>query len=256
MAEKDIKKVEKYFSKNALTWHDLYIKPKTSNDIVLQDRMNIAIHLVEKYATKKGNVFDLGCGAGLVGIKLAEKGYRVHSLDISSEMIDICKKNYSKANTEYKNHKFSVGEFSNFKIKNETYDVIVALGFLEYQENEYDILKQMNSILKPGGILIISGPQRLSICRLLTQIFFKIIKQPLELSRNFYSPSRFKKLLGSSQFQINDIIQHGFAGFPLLEYFTGLTGGKLVNNFFTSLSKIIPIKAFCNDIVIAAIKEK
>ncbi len=246
--------VENYFSEKSGDWHDLYIEPRSANDLVLQNRKELALRMVQTYAPKEGSVLDAGCGAGLLSAHLAREGYKVHGVDISASMIDICKKQFAKEFTENHPHRFSVGDLKELNLEGETFDAITAMGFIEYQENEAAMLDHLYSLLKPKGLLVISGPKKMSISRIMASAYSKVLRkkdQRPSISIHLYGKSRFKKLLEGAGFEVTNVFSHGFAGFPILG---GGRKGMLIHKCLTGISKVLPINVFANDILVAARK--
>jgi 2-polyprenyl-3-methyl-5-hydroxy-6-metoxy-1,4-benzoquinol methylase len=247
-------KVEAYFSRNADEWHDLYINPRHANDMVLRDRMYISARFVEKYVPAGGKILDAGCGAGLLSDFLARKEYVVHGVDISPTMIDMCREHFDKNFPTGHPHRFSAGDISQLNLEPASFDAIAALGFLEYQEDEMPSLRYFYSLLKPGGRLIITGPLKTSIALRLSYMVSKLTKKPdprPSISIHLYTPSRFKELLTPPGFVITDIHRHGFSSFPIIG---GGRKGILLHKILSGISKVLPMKALCNDIVVAAYK--
>lgn len=99
----------------------------------------------------KGEILDVGCGAGSHTLYLQEKGFSVTSLDASPGAIKVCKQRGVK-NTIHK---------SIFDYEGETYDTILILmngiglaGTLKELDKFFSKLK---SILKEGGQIILDS---------------------------------------------------------------------------------------------------
>jgi len=249
-------KVETYFNKNADEWHDLYIKPRNANDIVLKNRMDISLSFLQKYLPTGSKILDAGCGAGLLSDNLASLGYIIHGVDISPTMVEMCTNHFNKRFPNNNPHRFSAGDISSLNLPKNSFDAVAALGFLEYQENETPSLEFFHSLLKPGGFLVITGQLKTSIALAMSQTVSKLTKKPdprPSISIHLYSPSRFKELLEPAGFEIKEINRHGFASFPI---FGGGRKGILLHKTLSGMSKVLPIKALCNDIVVAAQKKE
>jgi 2-polyprenyl-3-methyl-5-hydroxy-6-metoxy-1,4-benzoquinol methylase len=246
--------VENHFDRYADDWRNLYIKPRSANDIALRNRMEISVRLLQKYLPNGGTILDAGCGAGLLSDRLAMLGFTVHGADISQSMIDMCVEHFNKNFPGGHPHLFSVGDLSQLKLENNSFDAVAALGFLEYIEDEASALRIFYSLLKPNGVLIITGPLKKSIALVLSTWVSKLTKKPSprpSISIQLYSVSRFKELLKPVGFEIYEFHRHGFASFPIIG---GGRKGILLHKFLPAISHILPIKSFCNDIVVAAYK--
>ncbi len=253
-----LSKIRSYFDKNAENWRDLYVAPRTTNELVIQERLNYALDLLSTNVSRNSTVLDVGCGSGSIAVQMAQMGYRVHGIDVSEQMIQSCHEQLSQALRESESILFTAGDFMEMELEPLHYEAVIALGFLEYQTDESTVLHRLNNIMKTGGLLIISGPQSLSLsgCFGLTRLLIKLTgRQALAL--HGYSRSRMNTLLLSAGFEVKGIVRHGFALLPKIEErIIGFRTAALAHKALTDLSSIFPIKAFANDIIAAAIKKE
>lgn len=102
-------------------------------------------------------VLELGCGAGRLTGYLAELGGEVLATDISTEMLDYCRRTYPAARYELRDMiRLEAYEGSSF-------DAVVAgnnlLDVLEDAERRR-VLGEIARILTPGGLLVMSSHNR------------------------------------------------------------------------------------------------
>lgn len=107
-----------------------------------------------KYVKNK-RVLDYGCGTGYGTFKLAEQAISVIGIDISIEAINYAKLNYSSNNLNFITS-------SNFEKKNfkEEFDVVTSFQVIEHVKNEENYLKTIYNLLKPGGIFLLTTPNK------------------------------------------------------------------------------------------------
>ena len=218
-----------------------------------------------KYLKPGSKVLDAGCGAGIVALDLVQKGFFVHGMDISKEMIDLCEQNFSESRIHRSKYLFTVGNAIDNDLADSSFDGILALGFLEYQKNEKEALESLRRVLRPGGILVCSGPIKVRITNLfglgllVENICSKAyIRNPYMI--NMYSLSRFNKLLESSGFTLIDYKRHGYADFyPIIwlsrllhKEVIGSRGKLFLHHAFTRISNFLPVDRFANDIIVVA----
>ncbi|WGI17339.1 class I SAM-dependent methyltransferase [Methanonatronarchaeum sp. AMET-Sl] len=101
---------------------------------------------IEKLTT--GNALDIACGAGRNSIYLAEKGYQVDAIDLSSEALKIAQKRAREKKVEVN---WIHTDVLKYDIESEKYDLITLSYFHIKDENQ--IQKIING-LKKGGYLI------------------------------------------------------------------------------------------------------
>jgi 2-polyprenyl-3-methyl-5-hydroxy-6-metoxy-1,4-benzoquinol methylase len=98
------------------------------------------------YLKPESNILDMGMGEGRNAVFLAQKGHKVTGIDISSVAI---KKSQILAKELGVKIKTVVGTLNKYKIKDQTFDVIICFYFVDRDLNE-----KIKKWLKPGGILI------------------------------------------------------------------------------------------------------
>lgn len=94
----------------------------------------------------EGTVLDMGMGEGRNAVFLAQKGYRVTGIDISSVAV---KKAYMLAEEFGVKFKGVVASLTEYKIPPASFDAIVCFYYVDRS-----LIEKMKSWLKPGGILI------------------------------------------------------------------------------------------------------
>ena len=107
-----------------------------------------AAALVKKYFPPGTTVLDVGAGAGAFSQRLADLGYSVTALDVDPEkwipkdipflVLDI--------------DKGIRGSVDN------SYDSVCCLEVIEHVENPWNLLREIYSVTKPGGYLLLSTP--------------------------------------------------------------------------------------------------
>ncbi len=109
---------------------------------------DVPIELLKEYAQKvndkkanRGNALDIACGMGRHSKYLADLGFKVDALDISSVAINSLK--------DLKNIEAKEVDFDEYSLEKEKYDLIICVYFLERS-----LFENMIDALKPNGILI------------------------------------------------------------------------------------------------------
>jgi SAM-dependent methyltransferase len=127
---------------------------------------------------EKGRVLDLGCGGGGYSRMLKDSGFSVTSCDLNSDDFPY------KDEIEFKELDFSQA----LAFGDAVFDYVLCLEVIEHLEAPFSFIREINRILKPGGILIISTPNILNLSsrlRYLTEGAFDYFRQaPLDQLRN------------------------------------------------------------------------
>ncbi len=99
-----------------------------------------------QYIPFEGTVLDMGMGEGRNAVFLAQKGYRVTGIDISSVAV---KKAYMLAEEFGVKFKGVVASLNEYKIAPGSFDAIACFYYVDRS-----LIEKMKTWLKPGGILI------------------------------------------------------------------------------------------------------
>lgn len=101
-------------------------------------------------------VLSVACGNGYGEAMFAKAGAaQVYGFDVSQEAIAFAQANYQAANL-----KFAVGDATKLPLPDSAVDVVVSFETIEHIENDKAYLKEIRRILKPGGVALISTPNR------------------------------------------------------------------------------------------------
>jgi cyclopropane fatty-acyl-phospholipid synthase-like methyltransferase len=73
--------VDNYFEKRTSYWKTVY-EERDPSAIVFQQRQHRTLRWARELRLEQNSeILDVGCGAGLTAVSLAQLGYRVHAVD-------------------------------------------------------------------------------------------------------------------------------------------------------------------------------
>ena len=259
-AQDRIDLVEEYFDRNAQNWSNLYAVAERANDVVLRDRKDAAVSFLAERLSPGARVLDAGCGAGLAAVDLIERGFFVHGVDISDRMIDQCRQNLEQRGIASDKYQLTRGDVVHAELADESFDAVSALGFIQYQGDEVAALRELRRILKPGGLLFVSGPVKTRISnwfglagvyrRLRWGATLPAGHEVLNtISDHHYTPGRMKQILTAAGFEVLERRGHGYVNFAFIGSLLGLRGELALHRGLTGLAKVLPIRRFANDMM-------
>lgn len=106
-------------------------------------------------AVQGKEVLDAGCGVGYGAAMLAEAGAaRIVGLDVSPEAIEDATVRAGSIG------EFVLGDLERLPFKPRSFDVVVCFEAIEHVRRRELALDELRRVLRPGGVLIVSSPNR------------------------------------------------------------------------------------------------
>lgn len=108
------------------------------------------------------SALDVGCGAGLLAEPLARLGAKVTGVDAAAEVIAVAKAHAKAAGLDIN---YSAGGVENIE---GNYDLVTAMEVVEHVADPAAFVADLAARVAPGGLLIMSTPNKTAWSRLLT----------------------------------------------------------------------------------------
>jgi len=131
----------------------LWLKRKRLNTLKLFRSVKILSYLIEvKRKVKNPKTLDLGCGDGRLTAFIGEFA-DTDGIELSKEAIRVAKEKHSHVN-------FFQGNALDYNFKLNHYDLVVSQEVIEHIEDQEAYLKVCFQVLKKGGYLIMTTPNK------------------------------------------------------------------------------------------------
>src|SRR5579859_3951742 len=102
------------------------------------------------------DVLDVACGEGYGSAIIARTAKTVTGVDISSEAVAHASEQYSNV----KNLSFLTGSASDLPLPDASFDAVVSFETIEHLLEQEEMLSEIHRVLRPGGFLILSSPNK------------------------------------------------------------------------------------------------
>ena len=170
-------------------WKDVMLKPA---QVEFNNRnYGFLLDEIVKYQSS-GSLLDIGCSYGHFLDLARKRGLDVEGMELENEAVS-----YARDTLGLKIHQKILAEAD---FEKEQFEVVTALGVLEHVSNPLDFLKNINNILKPGGVLALTLPNVESlVCLILKE------KARCFTGRNhltYFSAKTLEKMLAKAGFEI------------------------------------------------------
>lgn len=101
-------------------------------------------------------VLDIACGEGYGSNLMSDKAAVVYAVDIDEATVLAAKAKYHKDNIN-----FMTGSASSIPMASQSVDVVVSFETIEHHDQHGEMIAEIRRVLKPGGLIIISTPDKL-----------------------------------------------------------------------------------------------
>lgn len=164
---------------------------KITSDNPIHQRLLKAYYVAQEYI--KGDLLEIGCGEGR-GVEL------LAPLSNSYTAIDKIPAVVEKLQANHPDYSFEVGTIPPLPYEDGQFDVVVSFQVIEHIQNDDLYLAEINRVLKPGGIALISTPNiKLTLSRNPWHIREYTAKELAAKSDSFFSNVQIKGIAGNEK---------------------------------------------------------
>jgi SAM-dependent methyltransferase len=114
------------------------------------------VKMLSRHLRPGMTVLELGCGIGYFSRELSRSGADVVAIDVSAELLEIAKANYSAPNVRYE-----IQNAYALSYADAVFDSVVGSSVLHHLEIQ-EALREVYRVLKPGGTIYFTEPNMLN----------------------------------------------------------------------------------------------
>lgn len=141
-----------HFDATSGYWHDIYFHSTAYTGYSLRKQHDFILRQTAQIEGAQ-HILDVGCGAGVTVVALAQAGYTASGVDIAPRMIELAQQ---WARHEGARCDFNVASARHLPYADEQFDVVFALGLLSNIRDDDVALAEMRRVLRPGGTLLVT----------------------------------------------------------------------------------------------------
>lgn len=133
-------------------WTALYEGPETAANTSFRVRLARTLELVPSGAKR---VLDVGCGPAPLAAAIRERGATYVGTDFVAAMLREAQARHPRT--------LLARADARLPFRDDSFDAVTALGFVEYLEDPLPSLKEMRRVVRPGGAVVVSVPKRFHV---------------------------------------------------------------------------------------------
>jgi 2-polyprenyl-6-hydroxyphenyl methylase / 3-demethylubiquinone-9 3-methyltransferase len=223
-------RIDRHFGSLSVHWRDLY-RASTLEGVIHQQRLAVALAWIDALGAEAGaRALDIGCGAGVVAIPLARRGYEVRCIDSSPQMVELARAEAGLADVS-DSVTVTTGDAHSLDLADDSCDLVVALGVVPFLHSPQRAVEEMTRVLKPGGHAVLSSDNRFRLNlvldprhsplvpgrRAFKSLVHRLRRKPIdEYEWNLFTRRQVEALLGYAGLQVVGRGTLGYGPFTFL----------------------------------------
>ena len=184
-------------------------------------------HMVSMLAGQKGRILDIGCAAGGEIRDLRARGFSVVGMDLAPTMVELARRRFA----DDPEVQFCRADAERLPFADHSLDHVVCLGVFEFLGDQPLAVREINRVMRPGGIAVFAIPSYVSLYRVTERVAnatiapaWRAAKRLLgraagptgpTVHRNLVVPRRFRDLLRANGFEPQRSEYSNFFVYPL-----------------------------------------
>jgi ubiquinone/menaquinone biosynthesis C-methylase UbiE len=148
--------VNTHFDATASYWDEVYSEQDLQGLIYQQRQAAVLEYVDAAKLSSPAEVLEIGCGAGHVTVRLAERNFNVKAVDSSAGMVEMAARQLRE--TGY-GERASVSQADAHALPFESgqFDLVVAVGVIPWLHSPSQAVAEMARVLRPGGQLVLTA---------------------------------------------------------------------------------------------------
>jgi 2-polyprenyl-3-methyl-5-hydroxy-6-metoxy-1,4-benzoquinol methylase len=148
--------VDQHFQAESTFWRDTYQR-NDALGIINRQRQAAALKYVDELSLPKtARVLEIGCGAGFLAVALARRGFRVEAVDHAPAMVELTRRHARETGMDMLIH-VAVEDVHQLSFEDESFNLIVALGVINWLYDLKKALAEITRVLKHGGYTVLNS---------------------------------------------------------------------------------------------------
>jgi len=223
------RQTDAYFTARSRYWKNLY-EDISLYGTIHQERRAIALAWISELAPPQAShILEVGCGAGLLAVELARRGYIVTAIDSSEGMVELALAHAAEAGV-HERLTVSISDAHALPFPTASYDLVIALGVIPWLHSPAAALTEMARVVKPDGFVLFNSDNRFRLNHVIDPWFTPVLAPLKQVAKrialklgyaergapnHYYSYTTLERLLADVGLVITRCRALGFGPFSL-----------------------------------------
>jgi ubiquinone/menaquinone biosynthesis C-methylase UbiE len=151
-----------YFDSGAPFWRDIY-EAVDVFAVIHQQRRAAVLSMVDNLRLPpQSAVLEIGCGAGVTSVALAQRGFAVEATDVAPAMLALTRKLVAQAGVG-RLVKIRESDACHLSFQDKSFALALAIGVLPWLSSLDEPMRELARVVQPGGYLIVTTDNRLRL---------------------------------------------------------------------------------------------
>jgi SAM-dependent methyltransferase len=216
-------RVTAHFDAAGHYWQAVYDDPRLQG-VIYRERQRSVLQRVDELSPPRGtSVLEIGCGAGLLTVELAGRGYDVRAVDASDVMVELAAARLRAAGL-IGNVSAQVADVHALPHPDGAFSLVVAVGLLPWLEWPARALQEIARVLEPHGVLVLTADNRARLNALvdpranpllapIKRLRRRLRPRPAGATQRLHFPSHVNSLVKGAGFRLERTGTVGFGPF-------------------------------------------
>ena len=150
------KQVDDYFRNAVSTWEDIYEQESTLGVIIQERQAAVLTWIRELGLPPREQILEVGCGAGLTTVALAQRGYAVVAVDPVLDMLGRTLQHAAEVDVRHRTTAVA-SDVQHLCFSSHSFGLVLAMGVIPYIHSPHRAIAEMARVLRLGGNLILTA---------------------------------------------------------------------------------------------------
>lgn len=200
--------VNTHFDATASYWDEIY-RDQDLQGVIYQQRQAAVLEYVEQVKLQpQARALEIGCGAGHLTVRLAERDLQVNAIDASPGMAELTARRAREAGFG-EQVAVSEADVHALPFAPGSFDLVVAVGVIPWLHSPGDALKEMARVLVPRGELVLTAdngarlssftdPRAMLALTPLRHVYHRVHNAPGQAVSHLHSPRRVNRFVSDA----------------------------------------------------------